>query len=677
MSNIKKGSLMIIPALLIIIFTCISTIIQGMNMLYALKFILFEYGCILLPGIIWLSMCRRETWGYIEFVVYAFVLGFVQAYPIYFITVPFSKGELIPYAYLAWLVLSCIVCLCLNKKRRITLNIKVDKKDIIIVCGMMGILMLVNVVTMGAANFLPDNIYSVNSYYQDHLYFCGNIAELAKEFPPVNFRAIFQEYSYHYFYSMQLAVVELFTQIPAFELGTFYSYIQVDFILAFAVLLVFDKVVGKLPVIGKIIGVIALFFSTGLEETSAMTYVETIFFVPNGMDLAYAMGFVMISSILIQYENDKFEWLDLIVAVVAFFVCIGSKGPVGIVYGGTAGLILLTHFIKTHEYKTFFLYIIAFLCVAIPMIFIIYLDNIISNLSVAAGDTAEGVRTIYSYEKMQPIVNWVTSNVGISILNEIILLVIYVFLSNVPVMLLLLLCIEAAISKVVKFEVLDYVFFVILFMSIIVTRIVAHPGLSQTYFLQAAIPLAVLIILRVFLKIYELLKNKKRQCNYFVVIISFVILFGVVNLFIGGFEVFINNSLNRGVKYLMKDSEIDYESAWVVNSLTNVELDAYRWLRDNVDEKERFICDTNISGYGPYAYCPGVFSERHMYVPLEERDLCEKLMQGSKQAWSEVKEMDIDYMILTKRISKEKVLPARYGKKIFENEGVRVYRLTG
>ena len=80
-------------------------------------------------------------------------------------------------------------------------------------------LFVISLLTVSCANFLPSSNIFENNFFQDNLYYCGNIAELAKEYPPVNFRAFFQSYSYHYFDTIQLAVIKSITSIPAFELG--------------------------------------------------------------------------------------------------------------------------------------------------------------------------------------------------------------------------------------------------------------------------------------------------------------------------------------------------------------------------------------------------------------------------------------------------------------------------
>lgn len=54
----------------------------------------------------------------------------------------------------------------------------------------------------------------------------GNTIALQQDYPPVNFRTLKGDYVYHFFSSIQIAIVGLITAIDVLAYSICYSYIQ-------------------------------------------------------------------------------------------------------------------------------------------------------------------------------------------------------------------------------------------------------------------------------------------------------------------------------------------------------------------------------------------------------------------------------------------------------------------
>ena len=123
---------------------------------------------------------------------------------------------------------------------------------------------------------------------------------------------------------------------------------------------------------------------------------------------------------------------------------------------------------------------------------------------------------------------------------------------------------------------------------------------------------------------------------------------------------------------------LDHHS-WAANYLTPKEYEAYVWLREHTDQEDVIITNMCIAGYTRYSYSAGVFSERHIYVPLnEDLDIIEKCYEGNTDVLNEVqREHNVKYLVQVKRITSELSLPESYAQRAFENDDVIIYELLG
>lgn len=660
---------------LIFLFSFLATLIQHLDMSYFIKFFLFEFVGIFLPGAVWTSILCKESISCHRFFAYSYILGFCMSYICYFLTVPFGIGKYISFIYVLLLALSVVIWFIKKKNGKITMMLEEPSFCFYFVLIVMIVFWGISLFMVSSANFLPSPDIPENNFFQDNLYYSGNIAELAKEYPPVNFRAFFQSYSYHYFDTMQLSVIKLLTGIPAFELGMYYSYIQVGILLSLALVILFETFVPHISKVCMILGCIGVIFATGFERKTLMTYIAHLYYTPCGFTISMAAGFLAISTIIHQLNEKKFQFIYWLVTLCSFFLCMGSKGPNGIVFGLISGILLIAHLIQTKNWKCIRKYLISFFVIGSYLVFIIYLQNILLTVSVDTGETVK--RTIYSSKSFGAIYEWIQTYIKPAFFAEIMSVYVFAYMSTFPMSLFMVIGIILALFEKVKFYLYDYILLIVILISILLTRVVSHSGLSQMYFLLAVFPIITLLIMRMGNQL--LLSDYNKIWKRLVLMgLSVTIFVGCINVFTKTNSEFFKKPLEKGWYYLTNQTEklineTDEESA---NSLTYDELVAYRWVMKHTKSTSRIICDTFKNGTKFYPYCAGVFTERYMYISLEEHDFFQKFLDKDEKIWKEIKDYKVEYAILTERVSGDMSLDSSIGTMIYENEGAKVYQLN-
>ncbi len=673
-----RAKIAIISILLMGIYIVISMIFHD-SVANGLKCGLFFEAGILLPGLVitLLLSAKKDSIriNVIELFVYAYCIGQVISIFAYILMM---LGLNIRYIYLSLIIASLLLCLtCIHKGvlNDFILKIEYSYTSVYIVSIVSLAIFLITFFMISCNYTVPVDVG--NSFYQDYLYGVGNTIELSMEYPPVNFRAIFQEnYSYHYLYNLQLAVMKRITGMDAFTMTTYYTGIQSALFLAGSAYLFVSKIIKNPKWI--FIALLFIFFSTGNEEFTLVTYIPHIFFVPNNLDISYANIFCCLAVMMRQMEKEKAVPIYYVVAAASFAMSLGCKAPFACIGLAAVGILGWYYIYHKKAVTSSVLYIITFAAILGILYFTILKENASVNLKIA-NSSGSGSNIFYYWVSMGQISRLAENIIPYRLIREIILTIADCFISNYPAYLLLII---AAVFNITsrKIDIIDIMLLCSAAAGIFLVRFISHFGGSQIYFLFASYAYVIVYGIRGIEGKEEWVKTGKKR-------IGLIILTG--GLFLIGFcnfwtktGVYTYTSLEKGVRHILGDNDmVEYleHHSWAANYVTPKEYEAYVWLREHTDQKDIIITNMCIAGYTRYSYSAGVFSERQVYVPLnEDLDIIEKCYEGNIDTLNEVqREHNVKYLVQVKRITPELSLQESYAQKAFENDEVIIYELLG
>lgn len=640
-----------------------------------LKFGLFQIIGILIPGNSVLFLINKKKLSEIEFFIYSYVIGFAFTILIYFLTIPFQKAMYIGAYYI---FLSGITSVYwgykIFKSKNKTLIFR-DYSGIKICFVLGGILLCIQIVMSCALHTLP--LQQGNSFYQDYLFGIGNTIELGLEYPIVNFRAIFQgRYYYHYLYNIPLALMHVFLDIPAFNLTAFYGFIPIVIFLIGASYIFFSTFLQRKRY-GTVIGMALVLFTTGYETMSTVTYIAHMYMTPNNFDIAIAFGMLLFVAIYKQTQTEVFNIGYFLVAMISFVFSFGSKAPLGIVPFIGCCMLGVLYIFTEKKYRIIFPYIITFFILGIGIYHFILSGNAENTVTISQ-DVVNN--SIYFWGKMPQIKEWLN---GFSfnlpeVLSRVLIVVYMSLISYFPIMILVVCSGMIYFIYWKNFKTIEISLVVTVISGMGIMGTFSHFGGSQSYFLAATLPYAALFGMR---GIYILLEKKiKTIMRYFIyVFCTGLVVIGIYNSVFITNPIYTLNEFKRGCAFLKGDKVVlEKNDSWSANYVSPEEYEGYLWIRENTPLDTVVLTDMCIARYERYTYSPGIFTERHIYIPLEEdRDVIRKCYKGDLNSIQKVRKIaNVEYIIQTKRVTAELALPESCAQIMFENNGIIIYKLN-
>ena len=155
---------------------------------------------------------------------------------------------------------------------------------------------------------------------------------------------------------------------------------------------------------------------------------------------------------------------------------------------------------------------------------------------------------------------------------------------------------------------------------------------------------------------------------------------GILNAYCATEPLFTMNEFKRGFSYIMgKTVKTEDHDSWSANLVYPKEYEGYVWLRENTGEMDVLISDMCTAGFSSYTYAEGVFSERYIYIPLnEDLDEIRECYKGKENAIREVMDKsNVRYMVQTRRVTSDLDIPESLGTVVFENDAMRIFKLHG
>jgi len=660
---------------LLFVLSMISAICFDDNgILNGVKYSLFQIFGMHIPGLAILVLICTQKLSQIEILIYSYVLGYGCSLIIYFVTMPFGFKSAMLYFYIIIFIISLAYIIYIYRMRKWRFEVENDRIGFKVCCIIgMGIL-FVEVVMSCGLHTLP--LKQPTSSYQDFLFGVGNTIECSKEYPIINFRAIFQgKYFYHYMHNLHLATMKNILDIPAYHLTAFYSYIQTVLLLVGGSYLFFQSVLGKKKQ-GVVFGMLLVLLTTGYESAHRMTYLAHLYMTPNNFDVSMAFGMILVSVVYRQTKSEKVNLTYLIISIISFIISFGSKAPLGMIAASVCGVLGILYVIRRRKVKMILPYAILFLACGT----IIYTKVLSGNAEASVKLTASAEEnSIFVWGLMPDVQNWLINTFGNlpKWLEQLLLGVYFSVVSYYPVFIVFLVGIIGCFLYYKDVRIIDAALFSAVPVGIGITMLFSHPGGSQYYFLLGTLPFAAALGLR---GIYKIMYNQKeRICKQMLPLLCcFCICFGVLNVYCATDPLFTMNEFRRGFSYIAGQTvETEEHHSWLANLVYPEEYEGYVWLRENTNERDVLISDMCIAGYTRYTYAEGVFSERYVYIPLEEDlDEIRTCYKGKEKAIRKVMDKaDVKYMVQTLRVTPDLKIPKSLGTPVFENDAMRIYKL--
>lgn len=309
-------------------------------------FWLYQIFCISLPGIV---ICRRIKIGIrtdFELLVLGYFAGYIMNLALYYVLAPFM-GDISPIGFrigMGIIAVTSLICICKERDFRI----RSDKGGKCLGLAFILVYFALLTVLYNGRNILPPAADA--DLPNDVCIWLGNTISLMKKFPPVNFIWYVHPLAYHYFSSMQLAVLSLVSGLEASGVAFSFSYVQSTFLLMGGSYLALREFANKKYIIAGAMTV--LFFTTGVEAQSTVTYATHLFLEPFGLEYGLAFSFLLI------YLIRRFFRIDIrpgqtAVILICLAALLGIKLPLGCILLVYLGIICISWLFSGRIKKAF------------------------------------------------------------------------------------------------------------------------------------------------------------------------------------------------------------------------------------------------------------------------------------------------------------------------------------
>lgn len=666
---------------LLIIFSTITTFLNGLSIKEGLMFAAFQLGIIIIPGIAMTFIIKLEIQTDIQFLAMSYVLGYVSNIILYFIIVPL---QLQVFSLLFAIILLVASLLIIFRAGIVRMELEHDKKGFWICTSLILIMLVIQQFTFCGANLIVPHA-NENVYYNDVLYQIGNTIALKKQYPPMDFRNYGTIYNYHYFASIQLAIMSLITEIRPIILTFCYSFFQPIVMLVLGSYCLFKKCTAKNRLV--VFGMLGLLFTSGIERISTITYTAHMYLGQFGFDIGVSIFLFLLYFILLQYQKKEINMKLLVCINILFAVLVGSKAPIGVIALGMIG-ILCTSWLLHKKYKMAFMYGIPILIIFIVLyLFVCNAKGYSGGMSVVLNGQSMTERNLVLQKIYDSI--YELRNIHVPVfLCELIFGFIHTILSNIFVFVLFWTCCIMRIFIVKKWTVIDVSCILATCLGAALTVCLHMTGLSQIYFVMATYPLALVFIVRTFDEIYT------NKASVFVkkalMIYSAVLLVSGMVFWYRGYNPIYDpmghaSGNNMGIgAYLLegygnykdaktKSINVEERNSYKHKSITFVDSNmeqAYDYVRKNIPQDSLIASNRDSLSIG-------VFTERYIISNNKTRKIFEG--EGKALDYDQLRSDGIHYLMQDKNpefsVGYHYKLPEEQGVIVFENAAVTIYEL--
>lgn len=648
--------------IILLLMSLISAVSNNRNLSEGISFFLFQICGILLPGLALLSILFVKEMTGVEQLLLGYGLGYCLNIGMYFIVMGL---ELKAYIKIIFFLLTIISVIVLYRKN--TEFCYVPWKEKINLTLIIGILFGYMLIVFSKKWGLP---LEQKGYHQDLLFWIGDAIALKEEFVPINFRTLAAGYKYHYFGAIQMAVASMVTEMTTYSMAVFYSYIESVIFMALSCYCIVRRCISNKKIV--FLTLFFMFFTTGIEMETLVTQIWHLYLVPMSFNIALSIELIIIMLILIQYEKQELEKNLIIFCGIFILVATGMKGPVGAIALCIIGFFCIYWLFVKKEVVKPVLYggvsLIAFGIVFFGLLADTNKNYTISDTQPATID-AEAVEEAVILED----INVERVNEVKAVLSKVKetlkgYATYYIKINPWTFVPAALLIIMMFIRR--RIEIREFIFFVVIIIGTFLGYIISYVGNSQMYFTLSVFPIAALLAGILYQEIDSYLEKE----------ISIRIVHTLIIYVFIACQIWIGRKCTLEWEY-QKRSSIAWNEGFNGEQqyyygrdiMTVTEYNAYEWVRENIENDSIILSDRALEE-NEFCYIPGVFSEHHIYYYLgEDWEKGKKLYSGNNECLEYFNEKNIEYILVTKRISPDFKYDKLIYKKVYGNSDIDIY----
>lgn len=657
----------------VLAFAVITACISSADLKAAIFFLLFQIGIIIMPGMAAVLILRINTKSKLELIALGYAFGYAINIISYYITVPFGLKQYLNYVLVAEGILSLYYLFFKNKHK--IWNLDEDYKGNIVCLFFIVIMLVIRFVVYYGVNIIPSE-GTQTFYTADLLYYIGNAVELTKGYPPMDFRWYTQPYRYHFFGSMQLAVLKMFMNTAAVTVEFCFAYLQSVLLLVFGTYCFITQL--KLKFYWKLWSFISLFCVMGFESYTISTYIHHIYIAPFGFDVGFAFIMYTLTFVIIQLERDDFSWQLFIATLLMFGISVGSKAPIATVLLGALGALCAYYLFVKHDLKKGIPYAVGLLMLYLLLYFGVISQGF-STLNTERGVSLEWLMLIKDsgfgsyYLRLQ--------EAGLPNFIVVILSIVgYLIISNPFVMIVFAAAVLIWINNIKKSQCMDAVFLSGAIIGIVLALSTNQEGKSQMYFLLAVYPF-IIGFTAINLQRISWKKYKLKQIG--LILLTMLLFAGMSSMLYQNKHYF-----KLGFSNIMKVPNPNYVPDQA-NLLTYDEFEAYEWIRKNTTDDAVLVSNIMLQDQHERSFITGTFTERHLWLEgwgygyasraesevIAMKQVISEAIEGSESAIELFLREGVDYFIQIKRISPDTILSQKHSNMVYNNDEVIVYAL--
>ncbi|NLL91693.1 MAG: hypothetical protein GX222_04645 [Ruminococcaceae bacterium] len=651
----------------IILFVILTTCFFGTEYTYSIYASIYFIG-IILSGIPHLKALKSENTP-LEFILFSFSIGIFQLIILYLVLSALKLYSFFSYIPLLSIVISLIV---LYLKRKAKLRFKADAGELNLAFWF-ALIALIGVLISLTSNNTTPIMAGGSRYHVDLLNSVGLVDSASRGFPFEDVKAAGIPYNYHVLSFAILGVLKSVSGIDNFSLITLFSLTVFTPFFAACVAALSKRILGNSLKIAFVF--VAIFILSPFDNMFLYyLYSDTL-----GFSLSAAFGALSILALLKFFESkDKKISSDIVLCCITLALSTFAKGPVAAVYVLGFGMVFLVAILRE---KKFLKNLVVGGMVFLSFFFVyllIYTSDSASLVTFYPGRFIVDTE-IYSFIRSKLHID---SNF-ISIVLMFLTTYIFMFFG------ILLQTFRFGKSKNNEFY---YSIFAITIsvLGFLLTNITHQYGGSEIYFVLAAYPFSVIILVNAISSMFE---NKAKSNGKIPIIVLTTGILAILILSALPSAAFFKNKIQIG-KHRYSSINASNEDriiyGFVDDSITEKEYEALIWIRDNTDRNaivasERAVLNSKYM-YGTAFSERRFFLEGYIYITsydetskyyeeiMNRVSILEGTYSGNEKSLNELKQKDVDYIILSKRIFDDR-RPFEQLQSVYENEDIEIFKL--
>ena len=563
----------------------------------------------------------------------------------------------------------------LYKKRAVTRELPVNHRGAWALTALLAVFMTLVFFTAVWGSKTPDLLgHPAASYYQDLLWNTGTTASIAGGFPVMDIHVSGLTFSYHFFTNVFLAAFKNILGISAFTLYMkFLPLLQVIVYIS-ALYLLFSLIAKKIWLRALCVA-LAFLLSTVVMWHMLWQAYATVF----ALSFAVMAAYFFIRNIKNLEKGNLFKQRDFILFLIFLFVSLGTKTLFGAVIAAGAGLVFLLQIIRRKNTLQMFLGGLSMIAViGAVYLLLVYGTNTYNSLSPFQFLTPLLGENPDYYQSALASLGGALGEKGVGLL----IYPYYLFRSH-TVLLLGFVMLVVYLVRHKKADLTAIFLLTGIFAGVAAASVLFQPGYSNELFMEAAVPLGLFAVLYVLHDNWMNEKVKKTQKIILICVAaaSFAVSIVPTVASVAGEWARVQASKNNVSAY---------------DGISVYEYQGMMWLKENTPEDavvasdRQYFVPEERPEYARYYYYTA-FSERTSYlegyfyidtyngdfqqVIDYRRAILKGVFAGDQNALASLASDGVDYLVSSEALTGEFWLDTRYGETVYENEGIRIFKL--